>query len=306
MFKTFFRLFLFASLSFAAMEGFGGHNIQTLYEKVLKSNYEKIAPLKEYAQKRQTTYVISAVLALLVFALFVKYFKAAGALVALLMIAGGIYYLRMQTPAISPYKEKFSEYIITLIAQNCCGYRYTPGKITIDEIKESRIFSPRIKTFTAKNGLYVKKGVKVGYVEIEFDTKENASVERFARNVFSGFVMILDQPHAKEGALVSEPFLQHVADADLDFSTFFADMSRNGKRGGFVLFGDLSQEILDRCGDFTGEEIAVSMTRNKTYLFWYQKNDPLDPGVYAHFDLQAAKGYAKVFEEIDRLVQQCR
>ncbi len=306
MYKIFIRLFLFTSLSFAAMEGFGGHNIQILYEKVLKENYGKIAPLKEYAQKRQTTYIISAALALLVFVLFVKYFKATGALVALLMIAGGIYYLKTEAPVISPYKEKFSQYIIAPIAEECCGYRYKPGKITIHDIKKSRIFSPRIKTFTAKEGLYVKKGVKVGYVEIEFDTKENASVERFAKNVFNGFVIILDQPHAKEGALVSQPFLQQVADDDLDFSSFFADMPRKGKQGGFETFGNVSQEQIDKCGDLAAEEVAVSFLHDKTMLFLYQKSDPLDPGVYAHFDLQAAKGYAKIFERIDALVGKCR
>ncbi len=309
-YRNFLRLILFVSLSFAAMEGFAGDNIQSLYERVLKSNYEKIAPLKAYAKKRQTTYIFSAALGLLVFVLFVKYFKATGAIVALLMIAGGIWYLKTETPAISPYKEKFSEYIISPIAEDCCGFRYMPGKITQHEIEESKIFSPRIRHFSAKEGLYVKKGVRIGFVDIDFDTKENASVERFSENSFSGFVIVCDGSGVngsggEAGALVTENFKKRVAHLDLDFSLFFADMPRSGTRGGFETFGKVTQEQMDRWGDIADAEIAVSFLRDKTVLFLYQKRDPLDPGVYVHFDLQAARGYAKVFERIDTLVRKC-
>jgi len=307
MWKNFLKLFLFLSVSFAAAEGFGGNqSIETLYEKVLKTNYEKIAPLQEYAQKRQTAYMISAALALLVFALFVKYFKATGALVALLMIAAGIWYLKTQTPAISIYKQRFGEYILSPVGMNCCGYRYERGKISQEEIKASKIFAPKIKTLNADEGLFVKKGVRFGYVDIEFDTKENASVERFAQNVFSGVVIEIDRNNPHEGALVSAMLKQKVADVDPEFSAFFADMKRSGKSNGFELFGEISQQILDKCYPLADKEIAISFQPDKTYIFYFMKQNPFDPSVYAHFDLKSATGYEAAFKEIDKIVEQCR
>ncbi len=307
MWKNFLKLFLFVSVSFAALEGFGGNQpIETLYEKVLKPNYEKIAPLQEYAKKRQTAYMISGALALLVFALFVKYFKATGALVALLMIAAGIWYLKTQTPAISIYKERFGEYILSPVGMNCCGYRYERGKITREEIEASHIFSPKIKTLHAGEGIFTKKGVRFGYVDIEFDTKENASVERFAQNVFSGVVIEIDRENRQTGALVSELLKTKVADVDPEFSAFFADMQRSGKRNGFELFGTVSQEILDKCYPLADKEIAVSFQPKKTYIFYFMKQNPFDPSVYAHFDLKSAAGYEAAFREIDKIAEQCR
>ncbi len=307
MIQQFLKLFLFMSVSFAAMEGAGAEpRIGDLYTQVLKPNYEKIAPLREYAKKRQTTYIVSAILAVIVFGMFVKYFQAFGALVAIVMIAGGVWYLKMQTPAISPYKAKFSELILSPIAENCCGYRYHPGKITESDINASRLFSPRIKTFSAHEGLFVKEGVKFGYVEIEFDTKENASVERFAKNVFSGFVVILDRQNPRTGALVSEAFKARVADIDPEFGAFFADLTRAGKRGGFEIFGEVADTALDRCSGYASQEIAVSFTPHKTYLYFYQKSDPLDPSPVQDFSLQQAKSYAAVFESIDAMVNACR
>ncbi len=305
--RHFAKLFLLLTLSFAAIEGFGGgSSIDTLYEKVLKPNYEKIAPLREYAQKRQTTYIVSAVLALVVFGLFVKYFKATGALVALLMIAGGIYYLKTQTPAISPYKEKFAQLILAPVAMNCCGYRYETGKITQNDIQKSKIFAPRIKMLKSSEGLFVKEGVKFGYVDIEFDTKENASVERFAENVFSGFVIVLDRHNRREGAVISEVFRQKVADIDPEFSAFFADMPRKGSACGFALFGDVEEEIVDRCEAVKERLVAVSFQKEKLYIFLYKEHNPLDPPLYSDFRFAAAKGYEAVFKEIDQLVERCR
>ncbi len=307
MLKHLTRLLLFVSIAFATAEGFGGAQpIETLYEKVLKPNYEKIAPLKAYAKKRQTSYMLSALLAVVVFALFVKYFKATGALVALLMIAGGIYYLKTQTPVISPYKAKFSELILQPIAMNCCGFRYEPGRITQKEIEASRIFSPRIKFIDASEGLFVRDGVKFGYVDIEFDTAENASVERFAENVFHGFVIVLDRPSTKTGGVVSDLLIQKVADIDPQFSAFFADMPRSGKKCGFEIFGDLPQERIDRCERVKEKMMAVSFQQDRTYIFLYEEQNPLDPSLYGDFTLQAAKRYVALFEEVDRLVATCR
>jgi hypothetical protein len=307
MFGHLTKLFLFLSLSFAAMEGFGGQqNIETLYEKVLKQNYEKIAPLKAYAKKRQSAYIFSAFLALVVFALFVKYFKATGAVVALLMIAGGVYYLKTQTPAISPYKEKFSELVLQPIAMNCCGFRYEAGKISQEEIKKSKMFSPRIKFIDSSEGIYVKDGVKFGYVDIEFDTHENASVERFAENVFSGFVIILDRPNRNVGALVSDTLKQKVADIDPVFTAFFADMPRSGKKCGFELFGEVGQEIIDHCDKVQDMPISLSLQPDKTYIFLYEKSNPLDPDIYGAFTLKSAKKYEEVFKKIERIVELCR
>jgi len=307
MWRHLLKLFLFLSVSFAAAEGFGGNqSIETLYDKVLKKNYAQIAPLKAYAQKRQTAYMISGALALLVFALFVKYFKATGALVALLMIAGGIYYLKNQTPAISLYKDRFAAYILSPISLNCCGYHYEKGAITQQEVEASKIFAPRIKTYKADKGIFAKEGVRFGYVDIEFDTKENASVERFAQNVFSGIVIEIDRKNPHEGALVSEMLKQRVADVDPEFSAFFADMKRSGKRDGFELYGEVGQQIVDKCYPLAEREIAISFQPDKTYLFVFMKQNPFDPSVYAQFDLKSARGYEAAFREIDKIVEQCK
>lgn len=313
MFRSLLQLLLFVSVSFAAPQGGGGStshphagDLQRLYERVLKPNYQKIAPLREYARERQRSYYLSAALALIVFVLFVKYFKLMGAVVALLMIAGGIWYLKTQTPAISPYKAKFAEMILSPIAAECCGYRYHPGTVTEAQIAESRLFAPSIKHFIAHEGLWVKEGVRFGYVEIVFETKENASVERFAENRFEGFVVTIDRTHPKNGVLVSEPFKENVADIDPTFSAFFSPLPRQGEKGGFALFGEVDDMLVDRCESLRDKPIAVALTPTKTWIFYLQSHDPLDPSLYTTLDLHAVKGYAKAFETIDALVKACR
>ena len=303
MLRNFFKLFLFASFSLASLQGFSHHQgFEELYQKQLKPSFESLKPLQEYAKKRQTTYIISAVIAVAVFVAFVKYFKLLGALVALLMIGGGIFYLKQIQPAINPYKSAYKHKILSPIASFCCGYRYKDGTISEEEISKSKLFSPKIKNYDAKD-LFVKDGVKFGYVDITFDTKENASVERFAENTFLGFVIIIEKKNSDDGIMVSEAFKQKVADIDPEFSSFFSNLPRAGKKNGFELYGKVSQKALDKFSSLASKDIAISFTKDKTYLFVAQKNNPFDENVYQDFDLQNAKSYLEEFKNIDKLVQ---
>ncbi len=305
MLRNFFKLFLFASFSLASLQGFSHHqSFDDLYQKELKPSFEALKPLQEYAKKRQTTYILSAILAVVVFIGFVKYFKLLGALVAILMIGGGIFYLKQIQPAVNPYISAFNYKIVSPIASFCCGFSYKDSKITQDEIKESKLFSPRVKNYDAK-GLFVKDGVKFGYVDITFDTKENASVERFAENVFLGFVIVISKKHSDEGIILSDTFKQKVADIDPEFSSFFSNLPRGGKKNGFEIYGNISQKDIDTCSSLKSKEIAVSFTKNNTYIFIPQKSNPFDENVYKDFDLERAKGYLQIFQNIKSLIETC-
>ncbi len=305
MLQNFFKLFLFLSVSFASVQGFSHPDtLEGLYEKKLKPAFEKIKPLQEYAKKRQTTYIISAVLAIVVFAMFVKYFKLLGALVAIIMIAGGIFYLKKTTSAITPYKSMYNQQILSPIGKFCCGYSYKDSAIGRSEVLQSNLFSAKFKNYDAQ-GLFIGKGVRFGYVDITFDTKENESVERFAENTFSGFVVMLDRKNKTEGVMVSDAFKEKVADIDPEFSAFFSKLPRSGKSNGFELFGKIAQEKLDHCHTLASKEVAISFTHDKTYLFWVQKNNPFAENVYANFDLQHAQKYVDAFKAIDVLIHTC-
>ena len=306
MYRHLFRIFILFSLGFAALEGAGnGGDIKQLYKQVLKSNYEQIAPLKEAAKKRQNAYIFSAIFALVIFAIFVKFYKAPGALVAFLMIGAGIYYLKQSEPKIDIYKEAFGEKILTPIGKQCCGFVYKRGKITRQEVEESGLFAPRIKSFEAKEGIFEGNGVRFGYVRIIFDTHENESVERFAENEFEGYVIELNRPNTHKGVLVSERLKQSVADIDPEFSAFFSKLPRKGKSNGFEVYGDVPQQRLDQCYPLADKEVGIAFLPHKTILFLSAKQDDLDPSVYGQFDLKSAPGYRQAFQKIANIVKAC-
>ena len=312
MYRAFMKLILVLMIGFAAAEGAGSApepkqpDFHHFYEKVLKPAYEKIAPLRNYAQQRQRTYIISAVLAIVVFALFVRFFQATGALVALVMIAAGIWYLKSVKPVVGPYKQVFAETILTPVAQYCCGFRYRHGGWSESEIAASGLFSPRIKSFDAADGIWEKGGIRAGYVSIVFDTKENASVERFARNLFSGYVIEIPAKNDANGTIVTDQFKHEVADDDPEFSAFFSKYSRKGHQEGLEIYGEVPERIVEKCALSSNEPIAAAFLPDKTLLFYIMKNDPLEPPVAADFTLKKALAYKEAFEKLEAITELCR
>ncbi len=312
MYRTFMKFILVLILGFTAAEGAGSApgpakpDFEHFYAQVLKPAYDKIAPLRNYAQQRQRTYIISAILAIVVFALFVRFFQATGALIALIMIVVGIWYLKSAKPVVGPYKQVFAETILTPLSQHCCGFKYRRGGWQEEEIVKSGLFSPRIKSFEAVDGIWEKAGIKAGYVSIVFDTKENASVERFARNLFSGYVIEIPANSDANGTIITDLFKHEVADDDPEFSAFFSTYPRKGHQEGLEIYGDVPDSIVEKCVLSANEPVAAAFLPNKILIFYILKSDPLEPPVATEFTLKKALAYKAAFEKLDALTRLCR
>ncbi len=303
MIRNFLKIFLLVTIMFASSQGAGSDGkFETFYEKTLKPSFEKLKPLQDYAKKRQTAYIVSGVIAIVVFAIFVKYFKLFGAVVSLLMIAGGVYYLKSIESVVNPYKKAFNEQIISKIGEFCCGYRYIDSSVTKKEIVDSKLFSPKIKHYNS-DGLFVKEGVKFSYVNIGFDTKEDESVERFEENVYKGFVIIINHKNSDEGVMISESFKERVADIDPEFNAFFSPLPRGEKKGGFEFYGKIDSSKVGRLHMFAYKDMAFAFTKDKTYMYYYYSVNPLAVLVYKDFSLKDAKSIKSIFEEIDSYVK---
>ncbi len=303
MIKNFIKIFFTLSLMFASSQGAGSNgSFENFYENRLQTSFEKLKPLQDYAKKRQSVYIVSGIIAIIVFAVFVKYFKLFGAVVSLLMIAGGVYYLKLTKPVIDPYKKAFNEQILSQIGTFCCGYRYIDSFISQEDVINSNLFSPKIKNYSATS-LFVKEGVRFGYVKIEFYTKEDESVEKFADNVFSGFVIIVNKKNSADGVLVSEMFKEKVADIDPEFNAFFSPLPRGDKIGGFEIYGKIDGAKMNRYHMLAYQDVALAFTKDKTYIFYALRTNPLDVSVYKDFYLKDAKAIKSVFERIDSFVK---
>ncbi len=303
MIRDFFKIFILVAIMFASSYGGGSEGkFETFYEKTLKPSFERLKPLQDFAKKRQNVYIASGVVAIVVFALFVKYFKLLGAVVALLMIAGGVYYLKSIESAVNPYKKAFYEKIVSKIGDFCCGYEYINDSITQEEIIGSKLFSPKIKDYKS-DGIYLKEGVKFGYANIDFDTNEDESVERFAENVFKGFVIVINQKNDENGVIVSQSFKERVADIDPEFNAFFSPLPRGDKKAGFEIYGKIDSSKIPHLHMLSYREIALAFTKEKTYIYYYYAVNPLSASVYEDFSLKDAKSIESTFKEIDSLVE---
>jgi hypothetical protein len=304
MIRGFFKTFMLFNIMFAPMEGFSESiPIDKLYKERLQPAYQTLLPLKEQAKKRQTAYIISGVLALILLFSFAYYFKLLGFIVALVMIIAGFFTLESSKKGEDGYKERFKKEILSPIAENRAGYRYRAGKITTSTIEKSNLFAPAIKEFASWD-LYEKEGVVFSYVHIVFDTKENASVERMAKNIFDGYIIMIDRASSHEGVVVSDTLRDEVSGMDLTMHSFFAKGVRSGQRGGFDIYGDVDAGIWDRVSTLHDKKVAISFKKDKRFIALYKKSNPLSVDIFQTFDLQKAKAYDSAIAEIEALVSQ--
>jgi len=312
MIKNIFGIFFFITLSFAQSSGAStdikteSKSIENLYTHELLAIYKEISPLKELAQKEKKTYIISAIIAILVFVLFTKYFKFQGFLVSLIMIGSGAYVLYKNSKNIVDYQTHFKKEIISKISKNCCGFEFISSRgINKQMIKKSRIFAPDIKEFNSID-LYEKDGVKFGFVVATFDTKESASVERFNKNRFEGFFIVIDGKSSSDGVMVSDSLREKVANMDIAFNSFFADDKRGKKEGEWSIYGDISKEDFDRADKLSDKDIAISFYKDKIFLAIYQQGYPFSVDIMSDFTLKKAMFYEDNFKEIDRVIKYFR
>ncbi len=303
-FSFFIKSFLIISFTAVSIYGSGGSSsVENLYEKTLKPYYESIKEHKEFAKKRKTAYIISAILAVIVFVIFAKYFKGPGVVAALVMCVAGYLYLKGLTSPIGVYEKLYKSNIISPISYENGGYKFKDSKFTQYEVDQTNIFRPIIEVFESKD-IYEKDGVRVGWIDIEFDTKENASVERFAENVFTGFLIEIDIKTNSNGVLISQKLKDVVADMDIEMAAFFAKGKRGSMYHGFELYDFVDDKDINRVKKFANKEIAFSFrnSSNKVYIALYKKINPLNIHIFSNFDIDKARGYANFFKEIDELV----
>ncbi len=297
--KRFIKLVLTMGLFFASTQGFSNQDdIEKIYQS-LKPQYESMSKLKEVAKKGKTINYISAALALVIFLLFAKFFKLYGVIVALMMIAAGYYVINRANSAPKTYETLFKQKIISPLSG---GYRYTPDAITLQDIKNSKIFLPTIKNYTIVD-TYRKRNISLAYVVAIFYTKENASVERFNENKFNGIFIKLEKPTKSNGVVISDAFREKVADMDIEFSTFFADAKRVGKREGFDIYGEIRDEEFDKIVKLSDKSVAISFTNDAIYILLYRIEDPLKVDIFREFNRQVTQEYAEFFKMVDEVVE---
>ncbi len=286
---------------FASLEGGNEISLERLYKEKLVSNYENLNQIKIRAKKRKSAYIISGILALFLFFGFAYFFKLTGVFVALIMIAAGYFTLHNSKPVIGAYEEEYKKTIISPITELVAGYQYNDGKISEQTVKKSHLFAPPIKQYASWD-LYTKEGISFSFVHIIFDTKENASLERMAKNIFEGYIIMIDKKHSHEGVAISHRLRDKVAGMDFRMSTFFADAKRQGKYNGFDLYGEIESADLEKLTSLQKQEIAISFLQDKTIIALYEQGNPFSVDVFENFDLKKANRYAKSIAQIEEIV----
>jgi len=303
MIRTFLKTFILFAVMFAPQEGFSTQtNLEQLYHERLQKEYMSLQKIQAKAQKYKTAYIVSGILALLLLGVFAYFFKLMGVLVALVMIAAAYFTLKDSAPVVGAYEKAFKQNIISPIAKLSAGYSYREGSLKEEDIKASHLFAARIKRFSSWD-LYAKEGVQFSYVHLVFDTKENASVERFAENIFEGYLIMIDKKNDTHGILVSESLRNKVADMDIEMGSFFADAKRGSKQNGFDIYGEVTLEEIDKASKLRHEKIAISYQEDAIYVALFKEGNPFLVDVFKQFDLLKATQYAKSIKEIDAVVE---
>ena len=300
MIRGFFKTFLLFSMMFAGQEGFAKSSVETLYKTKLVQEFHALQELKSQASKRKTAYIVSGVLALLLLGVFAYFFKLFGVVVALIMIAAGYFTLKSSKPVVGTYVKAYKELLISPITKLSAGYHYHDNRLTEEAL--GNLFAPSIKNF-ASWGSYEKKDVSFSFVHVVFDTKENASVERMNQNIFDGYLITIKRHHDSEGVLVSEGLRDTVSSMDMTMASFFAKGKTAGRIGAFDVYGEVSQEEVDKATSLQKLDIALSFEKDVIRIALYKKADPFAVDVYKDFDLHTAKGYESAILEIEQIVQ---
>ena len=300
MIRGFFKTFLLISMMFAVQEGFAESSVENLYKTKLVHEFESLQDLKSQASKRKTAYIISGVLALLLLGLFAYFFKLFGVIAALIMIAAGYFTLKSSEPVVGAYEKAYAESLISPITNLSAGYSYHDKKPQEKDL--GNLFAPSIKNFSAW-GSYTKENVTFSYIHVVFDTKENASVERMNQNIFDGYLITINRHTNSEGVLVSESLRDSVSNMDMTMHSFFAKGKRAGKVSGFDVYGNVSQEEIDKVLPLQKLDIALSFEKDVIRIAFYKKSNPFSVGVFKTFDLSTAKSYESAVLEIEQIVQ---
>jgi uncharacterized membrane protein YbaN (DUF454 family) len=298
--SLFFKILFGAIVIFATSEGVGSSDLETLYQNRLKPTINMLKPEQEIAKKRQRNIYISIALAVVVFILFAKYFKLAGVLVWLIMVVAGYFVIVKSVPK-SDYERLFLKRIATPIGVNCCGYEYEGKKVDLQEIKNSKLFAPQIDN-SYLGSSFGKKGVSFGYVVLTFKTKESASVERFNKNKFEGFIIKIDHPNSKTGAIISQNLIDQVADMDIAMASFFAKGKRGDRVGEWQIYGDVDEDMIEKIAPLKARSVGVSFTKDAIYIALPYKRDPFKVDSFKRFDLDSAKELDMLFRDIDSIV----
>lgn len=303
MIRHFFKTFLLFTVMFAPQEGFSSDiTVDKLYEETLSAEYAKLDSLKQSAEKRKTATIISGVLAFVLVAVFVYFFKLPGLIIALIMIGAGYFTLKSSQPLVGTYEKAFKQNIISPITDLSSGFKYVDSKLSEQELKASGLFAPNVKLFGSWD-LYEKEGVKFSYIHVVFDTKENASVERLAENIFDGYLIMIESQNEHEGVLVSESLRDQVSHMDMTMSSFFSKGERAGKQNGFDIYGEVRAKDIDKASLLKDKKIALSYRKDKTYIAFYKHDNPFSVDVFKTFDLLKAKSYASSVEEIEAILK---
>ncbi len=303
MIKNFIKTFLLFTVMFAPQEGFSSDiSVEKLYKDRLTVEYAKLENLKQSAEKRKTAYIISGVIAFVLVLVFIYFFKLPGLFAALIMIGAGYFTLKSSQPVVGAYEKAFKQNIILPITDLNSGFKYVDSKLGEEELKASGLFEPRVKLFGSWD-LYKNKSIQFSYIHVVFDTKENASVERLAENIFDGYLIMIDSPNNQEGVLVSESLRDKVAHMDMTMSSFFSKGKRAGKQNGFDIYGEVSVEDIDKASLLKDKKIAISYRKDKTYIAFYKHDNPFSVDIFKTFDLLKAKSYGSSIEEIEAILK---
>lgn len=303
MHNTFFKFFTIFLFSFATLNASGGSiSTKELYNNSLKQEYEKIKPYKDLAKKRKSTYIMSAIVALLMFGLFAKFFGFSGVIVSLIMIGFGIYYLKsIKTSPVSEYETIYKTKLISPIGYHQSGFVYKNGNLTQDEFNATRLFEPKPKAYYSQD-LYVKEDAQFSWVDVTFDTKQNASLEKFDENRFQGFIITINKPTASDGILISDALKSKVAQSDIEMNNFFANATRNGRKENFEVYGDVSEADVQKAMELGNELLAISFEKDKINIALYMMQNPLEASTFSEFDLSTALKYEKAFHQVETIV----
>ena len=302
MMKTMLKTFFLFTLMFAPQEGFAEKmSVDQLYKLTLKPAYDKIEILKHQAKKENRTYIVAGVLGFLIFLLLAYAFKLAGALMALVIIIAGVVMFQSGVRSSSAYEREFQKDVLSPLVEYTSDFVHQKNLLTQEEVEQSGLFAPKIKVFHSSD-VYASKEATFAFVHIVFDTKANASVERFNQNVFDGLLIMIDKPETSKGVLISQSLKSEVADGDMTMSSFFAQGSLREKRGAFDVYGDVAQEDLDKAAQLEDEKIAMAYHDNKIAVAVYEKQNPFGIDTFGVFDLKKAQSYAAALANVKKVI----
>jgi hypothetical protein len=300
--RWFIKRFLILALLFASVEGGSGGeaDVERVYNS-LKPRYESFADIRERAKSIQKARIISAVLAIILLLVFIKFFKLTGLIVAAIMIVAGYFVLQKREGELRSYQTLYKNEIITPLTKSFGGFSYSGKSVTLKDIQEANLFRHEIKEYTPGD-IYSSKEGSFAFIEVVLDTKENASVERMNQNRFRGFFIKSNTTPKSSGVMVSREFIDKIASMDLEVATLFGKGKRVGTKDGFDIYGEIDERDFHKVLKFSNQPIAVSFNSSGVYIFKYSDKNPFIVDVLGDFTLKSAKDIADTAKEIQEVI----